>query len=200
VGVKNAFLSNRLRLNLDVFYTTITDVQVPTLVLPDAVTITKNAGKLNSKGIELELEVAPVKNLEVTYNFGYTDAKFKTLKLSQNGSEVNLEGNRQVYTPASTSVLAIQYGYDLSTKKCLKLVARGEWFFLGKEYFDLANTISQSPFSLFNARFGVTAKNFEIMLWARNLADKKYISYAYDFGAIHLGDPKTYGITLTGRF
>ena len=25
-------------------------------------------------------------------------------------------------------------------------------------------------------------------------------SYAYDFGAVHLGDPKTYGFTLVARF
>lgn len=71
---------------------------------------------------------------------------------------------------------------------------------LGSQYFDLANTIKQSSYSLLNARLGVAAKNFEVMLWGRNLGDKKYISYAYDFGAVHLGDPLTYGITLTGKF
>jgi len=173
---------------------------VPTLILPDAVTITKNAGKLNSKGIELELAAAPVKNLEVNYNFGYTQAKFKKLKLSQNGTEVDLEGNRQVYTPYATSALAVQYGLNLSTKKYLKLIAHGEWIYLGTTYFDLANTIRQPAYNLYNARLGIAAKDFEIMLWARNISDKKYISYAYDFGAVHLGDPRTYGITLTGKF
>jgi len=38
------------------------------------------------------------------------------------------------------------------------------------------------------------------MFRARNLGDKKYIAYAYDFGAIHLGNPKTYGVTLATRF
>jgi iron complex outermembrane receptor protein len=38
------------------------------------------------------------------------------------------------------------------------------------------------------------------MFWARNLGDKRYIAYAYDFGAIHLGDPKTFGITLSTEF
>jgi iron complex outermembrane receptor protein len=36
----------------------------------------------------------------------------------------------------------------------------------------------------------------ELMGWARNLGNKKYISYAYDFGAYHLGDPSTFGATL----
>jgi iron complex outermembrane receptor protein len=38
------------------------------------------------------------------------------------------------------------------------------------------------------------------MFWGRNLGDKKFIAYAYDFGAVHLGNPKTYGITLTANF
>ena len=200
IGTKNTYLNNRLRLNVAFFYTDINDVQVPTLILPDAVTITKNAGRLNSKGIELELAAAPVKNLEVNYNFGYTQAKFKKLKLSQNGAEVDLEGNRQVYTPYATSALAVHYGYNLSTKKYLKLIAHGEWVYLGTTYFDLANTIRQPAYSLYNARLGVATKDFEMMLWVRNISDKKYISYAYDFGAVHLGDPRTYGITLTGKF
>jgi iron complex outermembrane receptor protein len=79
-------------------------------------------------------------------------------------------------------------------------VVRGEWMLIGKQYFDLANTIRQNPYDLLNTRFGIAAKNFELMFWGRNLSDEKYISYAYDFGAVHLGNPKTYGITLTGRF
>ena len=35
------------------------------------------------------------------------------------------------------------------------------------------------------------------MVWMRNLGDKKYIAYAYDFGAIHLGDPFTWGLTCS---
>ena len=200
IGTKNEFLNNRFRLNAAFFYTTVNDAQVPTLVLPDAVTITKNAGTLHSEGIEIEMAATPVKNLEFSYNFGYTRAKYKTLKLSQNGSEVNLEGNRQVYTPITTSALAAQYNYPLGTDQKLRLVIRGEWLNTGSEFFDLANTIRQSDYSLFNARLGVAAKNFEVMLWGRNLSDKKYIAYAYDFGAVHLGDPRTYGVTLVGKF
>ncbi|MEI9945989.1 MAG: TonB-dependent receptor [Chitinophagaceae bacterium] len=200
IGLKNNLLNNRLRLNIALFYANITNAQVPTLILPDAVTITKNAGKLNTKGIELELSAKPVKNLEIEYNLGYTDAKYKTLKLSVYGSEQDFKDNKQVFTPVTTSSLAAQYSFDLGTSQLLKFVVRGEWMALGKHYFDLANTIQQSAYSLLNTRAGITSKNYDIILWVRNLTDQKYISYAYDFGAVHLGAPQTYGITLTGRF
>jgi iron complex outermembrane receptor protein len=198
-GIKNNLLSNRLYVNIAVFYTQISDAQVPTLILPDAITITKNAGRLNSKGFELELSSKPVKGLEIDYNFGYTDAEYKTLKLSQNGAEQDYQGNRQVFTPTTTSALAAQYSFGLNNWQDLKLVIRGEWLALGEHYFDLANNIRQPGYSLLNTRFGLNAKNFEIHGWIRNITDKKYIGYAYDFGAVHLGAPQTYGITITGK-
>ncbi len=199
-GIKNTFFSNRLILNLTAFYTTVTNAQVPTLVLPDAVTITRNTGKLTSKGVEAELNTTPVKGLEINYSAGYTDAKYKSLKLSQNGEENDLKGKRQIFTPDLTSMLAAQYSFDIAKAQDMKIVLRGEWKYIGTQYFDLSNSIKQSPYNLLNTRFGLSAKNFEIMFWGRNLTKKKYIAYAYDFGAIHLGDPETYGATLRVKF
>ncbi|MEP6594628.1 MAG: TonB-dependent receptor [Ginsengibacter sp.] len=199
-GIKNIFLADQLMLNFTAFYTTITNAQVPTLILPDAVTITKNTGKLTSKGVEAEVNAAPVKGLQINYSAGYTDAKYKKLKLSQNGEEADLKGKRQIFTPDFTSMLAAQYSFPLCKKHDIDLVLRGEWKYLGTQYFDLANALRQSPYSLLNTRIGIATKNFEIMFYGRNLSGKKYIAYAYDFGAVHLGDPKTYGLSLKGKF
>jgi iron complex outermembrane receptor protein len=67
---------------------------------------------------------------------------------------------------------------------------------LGKQYFDLANTIEQKAYSLFNSSIGINCKNWSLSLWGRNLSDKKYILYAYDFGGIHLGEPQLLGATF----
>lgn len=197
VGSKNMFLENRLQLNVSLFYVKVVDAQVPTLVLPDAITVTKNAGELTSMGIDLHVSATPVKDLLVEYNLGFNDASYTKLRLSQNGNEVNLEGNHQIFTPSMTSMAAVQYGYQFGK---VKLVARGEWMLLGKQYFDLANTITQSSYSLLNTRIGFGIQKFELTFWGRNLGDEKYIAYAYDFGATHLGNPKTYGATVRMNF
>ena len=173
---------------------------MPTLILPDAITVTKNTGKLSSKGAEFELSAAPLKGLQAAYNFGYTDAKYTSLKVSQNGQSVDLNGKRQIFTPGITSMLALQYSYNLGTSKHARLITRLEWLHLGTEYFDLANNIKQSPYSLINLRIGVSTKYFDLFLWSRNTGNEKYIAYAYDFGAVHLGDPATYGATLLFKF
>jgi len=202
LGIKNNFLDNRLQLNLTGFFININNAQTPTLILPQAITITKNAGNVESKGVELELLVKPIKGLQIDYNFGYNDAKYKSLHLPNGNStaEVNYDGNQQIFTPSHTSMLAIQYSYNIGGVQNLQLVARGEWRSLGKQYFDLKNTISQDAYNIFNTRFGVSAKNFEIMFWGRNLSDTRYIEYAYSFGGIHLGNPYNYGATLSGKF
>lgn len=199
-GWKSIFFDKKLFLNVAAFYTTITNAQVPTLILPDAVTITRNTGKLSSKGFETEINAAPFKGLTVIHNLGYTNAKFKDLKLSQNGNEADLTGNRQIYTPDLTSMLAVQFSQPLSIKHGLNITIRGEWKYIGTQYFDLANTIKQSSVDLYNVRAGLTTKKISLFFWERNLFNEKYIGYAYDFGAVHLGDPRTYGISVGVKF
>jgi len=200
IGSKNTLFNKRVRLNIAAFYTFVNNAQVPTLVLPDAITVTKNAGKLQSKGIEAEVAATLFKGLDVDYNFGYTHARYKDLLVASNGTAVNLQGNHQVYTPEVTSMLALQYTYDLDDTHTTRLIARGEWRYLGNQYFDLANQIEQKAYNIFNARAGVSLKNYEVFVWGHNLANKTYIDYAYDFGATHLGNPRTYGVTLRANF
>ena len=199
LGIKNMFYNNRLMLNITAFYTTVSDAQVPTLVMPDAITITKNTGSLTSKGIELETR-SIWNNFEIDYNFGYTNASYQTLKLAQNGAVVNLAGNKQIFTPDINSNLAAQYGFVLCKKQQIKASIRGEWRYIGEQYFDLANKLCQPSYSLFNSSISLYMSKWSVKFWGRNLADKNYVSYAYDFGAAHLGNPKTYGVTVGVKF
>lgn len=197
VGTKHHFFDNKLMANLSLFYVQVTDVQVPSLVLPDAITVTRNAGKLTSKGVDLQLSATPLKGFQVDYSLGVNDAKFQRLKLAQNGDEVDLKGNRQIFTPAFTQMIALQYGHALGP---LTLSVRGELMELGRQYFDLANTIIQNKYGLVNMRVGAAYDRFELMFWGRNLTDEHYIAYAYDFGATHLGNPRNIGVTFRVNF
>lgn len=199
LGIKNTF-GKGIHLNAVVFYTRVNDAQVPTLILPDAITITRNAGKLRSYGAELELDLPINSVVQIDYRAGITDAKYTTLKVAQNGAEVNLEGKNQIFTPAYTSMLALQLYSPQTWSKNIRFSARGEYNVIGKQYFDLSNLIEQKAYGLINWRIGATLKKkYELSIWGRNAGDKKYIAYAYDFGAIHLGNPRTWGVSLAVR-
>jgi iron complex outermembrane recepter protein len=194
IGLKTNYYGNRLHANFAVFYNTVQDVQVPTLILPDAITIIKNAGGLTSRGFEAELQALVVSGLDLTYHFGYTHAVYTSGELSSNGNSIDLDGQKQVFTPDITSMFSAQYNKALS--KFSNAFIRMEWFYFGKQYFDLANLQEQSAYQLLNASVGASFKRTSLTFWMRNITGTKYIAYAYDFGAARLGDPFTYGFTL----
>jgi iron complex outermembrane receptor protein len=76
---------------------------------------------LTSKGAELEVR-SVFNGFEVDYSFGYTNATYKKLMISQNNTEVNLQGNHQLFTPKITSLLAAQYSISLNRKQNLRLL------------------------------------------------------------------------------
>lgn len=200
IGSKNTFLNGRFRVNAALFYTEVNNAQVPTLILPEAITVTKNAGKLRSKGAELEISAIPLKGLSVDYNLGYTDARYSNLKLGKEDGVLNLDRNKQVFTPDYTSMLALQYAYELSAAGPVKLIGRAEWAATGKQYFDMENKLEQKAYALFNAKFGISSKRLDFFIWGRNLDNKIYADYAYDFGATHLGNPRAYGMSISTKF
>ena len=197
IGWKSNFFENRFHANLAVFYNTIADVQIPTLILPDAITVIKNAGGLTSKGFEAELQGLILPGLELTYHVGFTHATYTSGKLSSNGDAVDLDGKKQLFTPDVTSMFAAQYSRALSGS--VTAFVRGEWLYFGRQYFDLMNLQSQSSYQLLNASIGATYKKIGLSCWIRNMGGTKYIAYAYDFGAARLGDPYTFGLTLKYR-
>jgi iron complex outermembrane recepter protein len=200
LGFKGIYLQNRLHVNADVFYTTMQDVQVPTLILPDAITVIKNAGGLTSKGAEAEVQALVLPGLDITYHAGYTHAVYTSGKLSVNGAEENLDGKYQVFTPDVTSMLAVQYSTKLPKLIGVNAFIRGEWYYFGRQYFDLSNGQEQTSYQTMNASLGISYSLFSISGWLRNITGTKYIAYAYDFGAARMSDPYTYGVTMKFNF
>ncbi len=199
VGYKQQLLQNKLSINLAAFYARIYNAQVPTLILPDAVTVTTNTGKLNSTGIEAEVKAIPLKGLLIQYAAGLTDAKYAKLELSQQNQSNDLSEKRPVFTPYYNSSLTIQYAHN-SRNKNIGTYIRSTLKNIGNTYFDLHNTLLQTPYALLNVSLGLTVKKSTIEIWSKNTLNNKYIAYAYDFGAVHLGDPLLFGLTLTAKF
>ena len=195
-GIKGKDKNNQFRYAIAVFYNKVMDIQTPLLVLPDAVTIIQNAGEMNAWGMEVEMELKLAKGLSVQYSGGLTSAKYAVLGVVSNGAQVDLSGNKQVFTPSSTNYFATQYQTSIAAHE---LMFRLEYNHTGKQFFDLANTIEQKAYGLVNFRSSIRTKHFDISLWGRNLLGKKYINYAYDFGAAHLGNPRMIGVGLGWR-
>ena len=199
-GIRSESKNKKFRSGFVIFYGIVNDLQIPTLVLPDAITVTKNVGKLESKGIEYELNAIIFKGLTMNYVGGMTDARFKSFKTGKNGEIVDLAGKRQIFTPLSTDFISLQYQRKIDKEKKFGMLLRAEYKFFGKQYFDVANTIKQDQYGLLNLKAGLEYKNTELSIWARNTGNIKYIAYAYDFGAVYLGNPRVIGMSLDIKF
>lgn len=200
LGLKNEFLDQRIRWNLSAFYSTVRDIQVPQLILPEAFVVTTNEGELNSVGLESEFTALMGNDLTLTWNAGVTDAEFKKLLIAGEQGNESLEGNKQLFTPAFTSNFIVQYNKTIDSSRDIQLVGRAEWMWLGTTYFDLQNQLKQDPYHLVNARLAVEKGPVSLSVWARNILDVRYVDYAYNFGAAHLGEPTTAGVSLRVGF
>lgn len=193
IGIKGMNQRKTLQYALAAFYNHVTDIQTPFLVLSDAITITKNAGIMRSGGLEWELTAKPLKGLTFQYNAGITNATYKTFTAVSNGTQIDLNNKKQIFTPSSTQFLSANYQKKLGKNEWWSNV---QYMYTGNQYFDFANSNEQKGYGLVHAQIGYKFSKLNLSVWARNITNKKYISYAYDFGAVHLGNPRTWGIRL----
>jgi len=205
VGYKSTFLDNKLRFNTALFSLYEKGHQVTTTA--DGINYYYlNLGDYKSTGIETELTAILAKGLQAQWNFSYTDGKFTRLQLFDNATATTKDysGNRIIFMPPVTSMLALQYNYDVQKSKAgAALFVRGEWRYVGKYYFDYYNETKQDAYGLLNGRVGLTTKKFDVAFWVRNLADKRYVTYGNQspsFPLYMVSNPRMWGITLTGRF
>lgn len=81
---KGAYLDNRLRANVTLFTTQVTDAQTPNLVPELGFRIvTSNASNFSSAGFETEISANVAKGLQIDWNFGTTKAIYSKLSLPQ---------------------------------------------------------------------------------------------------------------------
>jgi len=200
LGWKGRGDADKLSYRAAAFLTAVSDAQVPTLLLPDAVTVTRNAGRMRSYGLEASSEARIWNGLSLTARMCLTHARFTRLLVPDNGRPADLSGNRQVFTPTHTGLLTLEYVKPLGRQQRWRLESRGEGLAIGSQYFDLANRIEQPAYVLFHARLGLAGPRWAVHCWGRNLTGRTYISYAYDFGAAHLGPPRTWGATVSRGF
>jgi iron complex outermembrane receptor protein len=190
IGVKNAFLNNRLIINGSVFYMDITDMQVNEAVSP-VVTYVTNAAEATGKGFELEMTARITDGLSLMAGYGYTDIEFDKYKDALG----DYDGNKNPFAPKYTFNIGAQYRHESG------FYARADLIGYGKMYFDKANEYSRDAYEIVNAKIGYEAEHFDIYLYAKNLFDKEYDSDEYYSGFYTIySDPREIGLQLVYRF
>jgi iron complex outermembrane receptor protein len=152
IGMKSRWLDNRLEANLAYFYDKHTDMQISRFDQASAQSSFTNAGKAHIQGVEVELVVLPIDNLQVSVSYGYIDAKYDKYmdECRRTATGVNpcpagvnpgvpatqttpaVAGdlydaknvNKFAYTPQNTANIGVQYTQPLPLGE---LVGRVDW-------------------------------------------------------------------------
>ncbi len=167
--------------------------------------IAGNGGNASADGAELSLTWRASRNVSAFFNYGWIDATFD--KHDDDGNPQKLAGNQFRLTPKNSASAGLDLGWDVGAAH---LYARPSWNWRSHVYFEDDNTpgIEQDGYALVNLRLGVQLAEgrWDIALYGNNLADKDYLIDAGNTGRLFgtptfiQGLPRTYGITVTGKF
>jgi iron complex outermembrane receptor protein len=205
VGTRGSFLANRLGFAVAAFRTNYRDFQAQVFdqgVVPGRFRVT-NAGRLNTRGVEVELNARPVTGWSVSANGAYIDARygdfrniacftgqpilpFGTARTSDRQcirvsaapgatAVTNGTGNRLTNVPKYTYNLFSRYEAPVVS---LKAFAQANYQWRSKVSFSAAGdpNLIQNSFGLLGGSIGIGAPDdrWTATLFARNLLDKFY--------------------------
>jgi outer membrane receptor protein involved in Fe transport len=229
LGVKFDALERRLRVNVTGFYNELTDYQLTTAI-PNpsgtgAVTsIVSNAGKAQTKGLELEVTAAPADNLLITMGLSYVDAKFTEgcdadeFILNSGGLRPNFDTRNPTAAGAALCSIegrklplgsplivngSISWSKELNASG-LEFFANSNFSFEDAKYVQVDNLAKTGDAFLLNARLGLKTERFSIAVFGRNLTNEDSIPLAtrwFDlrYGAGTTGLPSAASVTFDGR-
>ena len=222
LGLKSEYLQHRLRVNLEGFYYDYKNIQVEQIL--SAVNHITNAAKATLKGVDLDISAMPVDNLTLTASIeamkgeydSFSNGPFFVYDPVAGGNIAgsgDLKGNHTIQTPPFSVSMTGQYSIPTPVGRFdLNL----SWTHTGNYYASPDNGKGQIPPStpdndkqqlidVLNASLGWSSSNpgLEIRLWARNLTNVRYWSFAEEisFATFYSpAPPRTYGVTFTRRF
>jgi iron complex outermembrane receptor protein len=198
VGIKSLLLDRRLRVNVNVFHTTLKDFQT-TVYVPDATTNSGfasfygNADEVTSKGVELDTVFSPVRNLSFTLVGAYNPARYSDYPNGSCAVEIDpasapggcdLTGERV----GGSSDLTLAVGVDV--RRTLPVWGAELHAFANNSY---RSALNVSPsLSLYGRQDGYSVVDVgvglkfgdgrhDVTLLAKNLFDKRYLISVSDF-------------------
>jgi len=210
VGLKGNWFDGRLYAGLAGFYIKYKDLQVQ-VANQAGQSVTRNAARATSKGVEVEVRARPVDGLRLDFGYAYTDARYDVYcaggrsgfligaACAAAGGVDNAGGRLEYYYP---TVLRAGFEYTRPLQVGGELSVRGDWTHNSRSRFP---GFYQTGYGLFNAgaRYVTEDGRWSVAVFGRNLADEEYVTGCGNFGATanggacSVGDPRTYGVTLT---
>lgn len=199
IGTKYFSRNGKLHLNAALFYIDWKDQQIFVMGMmgPEI----KNAGDARSIGGEADIRWEFLPRLTYIFSAGYNDSRYYHHLTEE------YKDNRVVMAPEFTGHTGLAYLQPLKSSWLRSFAASTTVTGFGRQYFDEANLLKQSPYFLWNADFTLSARHVELHLWAKNILDKAFFTYMLNnpigrlkpeyFNMGQSGSPARLGISVT---
>lgn len=206
LGVKLTTFNDKLSFNSAIFLSKFDDYQTEVWqVAPHGYVqpIYRNAAKVTSKGFEIELIAAPMKNLSLFSAFGYVNATYDEF---DSAPGYDYTGNKLELAPETEYNFSIEYRKPVINIGTFSI--RGDFIHKDDYYFDASNSedFLIESYELIDGKIGYENSDgsLGIFIWVKNLNDKLYMltramtpePTKYAWYAI----PRTFGIQVSYSF
>ena len=186
LGGRFDWFGRRLSATFALFLTQVDNIQVIKLLGQGTEgRIVSNAGKSESKGIELSLRYNPTRNFTLFTEYGFADAKFKNYQTSERDAsgkyiDVDYSGNHIPFAPLHTLNIGASYVYNFRNGSFVdRLIANMQYTGAGKIYWTEDNAVHQPFYGLTNASITAEKGSFGLEIWGKNIFDKAYNSFYF---------------------
>jgi iron complex outermembrane receptor protein len=188
-GIRTTLFDRMLTLNVTGFYETFTDFQAQTYSAALASFQLTNAGKLITKGAEVEAMLRPVDGLNLSANLAFTDTEVRGLTVScysgqtaalgcQTGNRQDVTGEALPNAPKWAYSLNANYGADIGNS--LRGSVNLSYTYRSKILFGYRNPETAQPgYGLLNGRLSLETQDgrFGISVFGKNLTNKHFASF-----------------------
>jgi outer membrane receptor protein involved in Fe transport len=207
IGLKSYFQEQQLKTKVSLFFVDRTNPQFDGYTYNEFgkgeyIFYTENFDSAKNFGLEGEFNWQPFKRWQVFGSLGLLKTEvYGTPKNTQLKDRTSR--NTQSHAPNYQVMLGTQY------RTASGYFARIDANAVDRFYFDNVHNFKSDAYTLWNARVGYQAKEWEVFLWGRNITDEKYATRGYSFGNnpdyttenyIRLGDRQQFGLTTRFYF
>ena len=199
-GIKAKWLQQRIYTNLAIFYIDWTNQQIYQTVPSGTGSMLTNAGKSESKGVELEFKILPAKNLETWLTAGYNEAKFIEYVKD---SSANYNGKYIPYVPKFSFNLGANYLLGVNNSWLDNISFNITYNGFGKHYWDEDNIACQNYYGLLNHRITFEKGNVAFSFWGKNILNENYNSFYFQAlgnSYVQISKPASLGVNLKVNF
>ena len=200
LGAKTQWLENRLRLNASVFHMEYKDKQELFFNnLTRVLTIT-NAARATIDGFEMEAAYSPTSWLNLSATYGFLDTVYDEFVIP--GGAVNT-GNPLGSSPRNKGSLAADIHAPLGAGY---VVGSASWAYTDGYYTGATKdpNLHVKSYALTNLSLGYESGDgrWRLMGWVKNAGDVDFLLTPSTQGVLaeYLGEPRTWGVSLRGRF